>query len=314
MLMRLDKRLRESWQWPTLAVLATLAGGAVTMAQSSPSTAEERIWHGNFSRAAGPPASFKLLDWNIERGLQMQGITDAIRRESPHICLLQEVDLNARRTHRQNIAEDLARKLVLNYVFAVEFEELSQGSQTSPAYHGQAIFAPFPIRAPRVIRFAHQSDFWRPRRHLPKWPVFQPRLGGRMALVAEIDVGGTALVVYNTHLESRGADRLRLLQLEEILADANHYSSMTPIVLAGDLNTKSASSRVISRLKQSGFRDAVGQEVVSTKLGGGSKDWIFVRGPLWFGSGKVHQDIVASDHYPISVQLSLTETPVSEIR
>jgi hypothetical protein len=42
--------------------------------------------------------------------------------------ILQEVDLNARRTHRLNIAEEIARKLGMNYVFGREFEELVQRS------------------------------------------------------------------------------------------------------------------------------------------------------------------------------------------
>jgi hypothetical protein len=51
--------------------------------------------------------------------------------------ILKEVDLNARRTHRLNIAETIARKLEMNYVFGGEFQELVQGSKDDPAYHGQ---------------------------------------------------------------------------------------------------------------------------------------------------------------------------------
>jgi hypothetical protein len=50
--------------------------------------------------------------------------------------ILKEVDLNARRTHRLNIAETIARKLEMNYVFGGEFQELVQGSKDDPAYHG----------------------------------------------------------------------------------------------------------------------------------------------------------------------------------
>jgi hypothetical protein len=52
------------------------------------------------------------------------------------ILILQEVDLNARRTHRLNIAETITRKLEMNDVFGREFQELVQGSKDSPAYHG----------------------------------------------------------------------------------------------------------------------------------------------------------------------------------
>ena len=282
-----------------------LAVGHEPMASSGPNDAFHHIWKGNFSHQKGPTNSLKLLDWNIERGLRQQGIAGAFEREKPDICLLQEVDLNAHRSQRRNLAEELARKFQWNYVFGVEFQELSQGSPSSPAYHGQAILTTLPIRAPRILRFAHQSDYWKPRWYLPNRPIFQRREGGRMALVAELEVGEGLLVVYNAHLESRDTEQLRLLQLEEILADAARYPPDIPIVLAGDLNTKSRPSPLIRRLQEAGFQDAVGLASVPTKAASGSRDWVFVRGPVLAEGGKVHQEILASDHYPLSVRLSL---------
>jgi hypothetical protein len=46
------------------------------------------------------------------------------------ILILQEVDLNARRTHRLNIAETITRKLEMNDVFGREFQELVQDPKT----------------------------------------------------------------------------------------------------------------------------------------------------------------------------------------
>jgi hypothetical protein len=97
--------------------------------------------------------------------------------------ILQEADLNARRTHRLNIAEEIARKLQMNYVFGREFQELVQGSKESPAYHGQATLAKWPILKPRLIHFSRQSSFWQPRWFLPRMEPFQERLGGRIALL-----------------------------------------------------------------------------------------------------------------------------------
>jgi len=182
----------------------------------------ERIWQGNFAGERRPADSLKLFDWNIQRGLQLHRIFDALGQESPDICVLQEVDLNARRTNRVNVADRLARRFKLNYVFGVEFQELSQGSASSPAYHGQAILTTLPIRAPRTLRFVHQSDYWIPRWYLPNRPIFQRR--------AELEAGDGLLVVYDVHLESRGSERERLFQLEEILADAAGYSPDIPIV------------------------------------------------------------------------------------
>ncbi len=132
--------------------------------------------------------------------------TDFLVGVNADILILQEVDLNARRTHRLNIAETIARKLEMNYVFGREFQELVQGSKYSPAYHGQATLSKWPISNARLIRFSKQSHFWQPHWFLPKIEPFQERRGGRIALVAEINIAGSNLVTYNLHLESRGND------------------------------------------------------------------------------------------------------------
>ena len=112
-----------------------------------------------------PPSSLRIVDWNIDRGLQLQGVIDFLADTNADVLILQEVDLNARRTHRLNIAEEIARKLQMNYVFGREFQELVQGSETSPAYHGQATLAKWPI--------ALSGETWREdrscSRHQYRW-------------------------------------------------------------------------------------------------------------------------------------------------
>jgi endonuclease/exonuclease/phosphatase family metal-dependent hydrolase len=277
--------------------------GALAMSASSVPDSLDKIYQGAFSNVTEAARNPKLLNWNIERGLQFSGIVKAIERESPDICILQEVDFNARRTERRNVTEELARMFQLNYVFGVEFQELGQGTRSEPAHHGQALLSVLPIHSARILRFRNQSGFWQPDWYLPNWPRLQRRLGGRMALVSEVGLGETILVIYNVHLESRGHESLRLLQLEEILEDAKRYRPGIPVILAGDLNTKSHASPLIKRLDEAGFRNALGKETAAANLKGASLDWIFVRGPIGFENGKVHHEIVASDHYPISVSI-----------
>jgi len=107
--------------------------------------------------------------------LRLQGIIDFLKDMNADVLILQEVDINARRTHRLNIAEEIARKLQMNYAFGREFEELTQGSKASPAYHGQATLSRWRISSPRVIRFRRQSNFWRPHWFLPRVELFQER-------------------------------------------------------------------------------------------------------------------------------------------
>ena len=171
-----------------------------------------------------PPDSIRVVSWNIDRGLKLSGVIDFLAGAKADIILLQEADLNARRTHHINVAKEIAQKLEMNYVFGREFQELTQGSKTSPAYHGQATLSRWPLSNSRIIRFQQQSNFWRPHWFLPEIAPFQERLGGRLALVSEVSIAGNTIVNYNLHLESKSDDRLRRSQLDEVLDDAKQYN------------------------------------------------------------------------------------------
>src|SRR5207248_1376449 len=178
------------------------------------------------------------------------------------------------------------------------------------AYHGQATLSKWPILNPRLIRFSKQSHFWQPHWYLPKIEPFQERLGGRIALVAEINVAGRKLVTYNLHLESRGTDALRISQLEEVLLDATCYDAACPLIVAGDFNLDASKPAVALAVAKTGFQDAVAAPHTPTTPahglfeGGRQIDWAFVRGPLRPRSGQVHRWVKASDHYPISFMLN----------
>jgi len=259
-----------------------------------------------------PRSSIRVVDWNIDRGLQLPAIVDFLGNLNADILILQEVDVNARRTHRVNIAREIAQKLHLNYVFGREFVELTQGSEASPAWHGQATLSRWQISNPRVIHFQRQSNFWKPRWFLPQREPFQERLGGRIALAAEIEITGFSVVSYNLHLESRSNDALRLSQLEETVHDAAALDSTHPLVLAGDLNLNASKLGVTDVLARGGFRDAAPTARVPTTPrrhlleNGKHIDWAFIRGPMKVTSAQVHSSIKASDHYPISFDVDFS--------
>jgi endonuclease/exonuclease/phosphatase family metal-dependent hydrolase len=266
----------------------------------------ERIWKGGSIPASERGCSLNVVSWNIERGEKLQALSAALKQFSSPLVLLQECDMHARRTGNRNIAEHLARELGRNYLFAAEFEELGQRVGRQSAYHGQAILTALPVSSARILRFREQTSHWQPRWYLPNWAIFQRRTGGRIALAVELGNEAHRLVVYNVHLESRGGEDVRLSQMKDVLEDAGRYSGDTPIVLAGDLNTRRANSPVIGALLQAGFRKAVGNEITTSR--GAALDWVFVRGPLDFANGVIHRDVQASDHFPLTVQIKF-ETP-----
>ena len=252
---------------------------------------------------------FRIVSWNIERGLQFPKILDFLRTIQVDLLLLQEVDLYARRTRYRDIASDLAHCLNLNYVFGTEFQELSEGTAASPAYHGMATLSPWPLSRARVIRFRDQSTFWKPHWYVPDLPVFQRRLGGRIALVTEAIIYGRKVVTYNLHLESRGADDLRLRQLNEVLADGRKYAGRPELVIAGDFNLNAGAGEAARALRHTGFCDAVGLPAHPTSTAHLLShrthpiDWIFASSAR-NSQGRVHDDVHASDHYPVSATLA----------
>jgi endonuclease/exonuclease/phosphatase family metal-dependent hydrolase len=272
----------------------------------------QEIESGNFAVprwALYGPDSIKVVDWNIDRGLKLGGTIEFLAGTKADIILLQEVDVNCRRTHHVNVAREIAQKLEMNYVFGREFQELTQGSKTSPAYHGQATLSRWPLSNCRIIRFQKQSHFWHPHWFLPEVPPFQERLGGRMALVSDANIAGKTIVTYNAHLESRGDDQLRCSQLQQVLEDSKRHTSNTAVLLTGDFNMDVAEGPAAGAITRAQFRDAFAKYHEPTTPGsflehGRIIDWMFTRGRVRSIEPLVHRWISASDHYPLSINLA----------
>jgi endonuclease/exonuclease/phosphatase family metal-dependent hydrolase len=277
-------------------------------------SALEQIETGTFSTPTWvicPPDSIRVVSWNINRGLQLDRIVDFLAGTKADILLLQEADQNARRTRHINVAREIAQKLRMNYAFGREFQELTQGSRRSPAYHGQVTLSRWPLSSCRIIRFEEQTNFWRPHWFLPEIPPFQERIGGRLALVSEVKIGYRTLITYNLHLESRGDDRLRCSQLEEVLSDVKRYNPDTAALVCGDFNLDASRGQAADALNGTNFEDALGNRhspTIPHSLFEQDKviDWIFARKSMRSSRAQVHRSESASDHYPLSADLTFT--------
>lgn len=280
---------------------------------SPPETRIDQILSGEFARPSfelWPRSDLRVVDWNIDRGLRLEAIVRFLKGFRADIVLLQEVDLNCRRTDYLDVAQEIARALQLNYVFGCEFQELTQGSADSAAFQGQATFSRWPLINPRVIRFARQSDFWHPHWFLPRHAPFQERLGGRMALCVGVKLPQRTLVTYNLHLESKGPDSLRISQLNQTLRDSEKLAARSSVLIAGDMNVNAAEGPAGAALTNAGFHDAIGEPREPTRPAhmfgpARSIDGMFVNRRLRSRDGKVHASASGSDHYPVSVQLRL---------
>ena len=259
----------------------------------------ERIWKDDFTTAR-PLDAIRVVNWNIDRGTRLDEVAQALERDRPDLCLLQEVDLFDRRSGDRNVAEALAQRLGLNYAVAPSFQELSQSSPGKAAYQGQAILTRLPILKVRVIRFKEQSNWWGPRAYVPNVPLMQRRTGGRTALVTELKGTHGTIVVYNAHLESRSGGKLQTAQMREMLEDARRYPETTPIILAGDFNTKYNGKAFLDELKRAGYRNAFGDRLPRTHRILGHLDWILVHGPARIENAAVEKSAQGSDHFPVA--------------
>jgi len=181
------------------------------------------------------------------------------------------------------------------------YAERSENSASSAA-----TLSRWPLYSPRLIRFERQSGFWHPRWWVPNAPIFQQRVGGRIALVTEARIAGRPLAVYNLHLESRGDDQLRASQLREVLADTMTVPPSTPVIVAGDMNFDTSQPGLV---EHSGLCDLIGPHSVPTtprRLFHSAQaiDRALVRGPVRSEGITVHRSVEASDHYPLSFTLS----------
>lgn len=258
------------------------------------------------------PERIRMVSWNINRGLQLDGVISFLRAAAPDLVLLQETDVNARRTQYRNVAREIAQALCMNYVFGCEFQELTQGNSDSPAYHGHATLSRLPLLESRILRFRRQSGFWRPRWYVPNIQSLQRRIGARMVLVSHVNWFEKHLVVYNVHLESRGDDALRCGQLADIVQDIQQYDAGVPVVVAGDFNfdlsQEPAASLVAGSSLHSPFqRDSARPTTTRPPLGRArTVDWILIRGTFACVGAELHDSVLASDHYPLSLTLEPT--------
>lgn len=224
------------------------------------------------SFATTPPAPKReivVLAYNIERGFGQDAQLDLLLHDPtvpvPDVLLLSEVDRGCRRTQFRNVARDYAQAFGGYYVYATEFVELpGDRGETGPydpplCEHGNAIVSRWPLANVRQIRFAQNRSWYTPVGH-PN--PDEPRLGGRVAIAADIRIADHLLRVYAAHLESNPPLAVRDAQVREILDDAK--SVFWPVVVGGDLNTYEMVFAIhggfedqnMQAFREAGFRDA----------------------------------------------------------
>lgn len=181
-----------------LAAVLVLSGGCVS------------------SKTTSPPATFRVMTYNIHHGEGTDGridllrIAELIKQEQADIAALQEVDRSVQRTARRDLPAELAALTGMSCLFSNNFHY--QGGE-----YGNAMLTRFPVLRwdnthYRMIRPGEQR--------------------GLLQLVIEIH--GRRLLILDTHMDYRSDDSERLMNVEEIKQIAKKYG--LPVVVAGDFN------------------------------------------------------------------------------
>ena len=189
------------------------------------------------------PADLTAVAWNVERCLFPEETADHLADIAPDIVLLSEVDHGMARTAQRHTTEAFAARMGMAYTFGVEFHELGLGGPTEAAFceddfnalgwHGNAIASAVPFARTAMVRLDQKGHWFCDAAADPE----QPRVGGRMALLAEVPTEAGSLVVVSTHLESNADAAHRHAEFGRLLDAVDAFAGDLPVLIGGDLNT-----------------------------------------------------------------------------
>lgn len=189
------------------------------------------------------PRDFRVIAWNVERCLDIKGSAKLLASFDPDVVLLSEMDNGMARTAQKHTVKKLAKKLGMYYLYGVEFLELDLGSDIEREYaeddfnkkgfHGNAVLSKMPIDKAAMLRLDDHGHWFNGQE------LGQPRVGGRMALMASLSTDDDRHVtVVSTHLESNAGVAHRDKQMFDLVSTAEAFSeSGATIIIGGDLNT-----------------------------------------------------------------------------
>lgn len=189
------------------------------------------------------PTGLTIAAWNIERCKRVEHSAELIRATGADIVLATEVDYGMARSGQRHATRDLAALLGMGYAYGVEFVELGTGDPVETKYfagapndhglHGNALLSRFPLKNPALIPLDAGG----------LWFVTQPkndgqlRVGGRMAMAAQIDTAQGPLTISAAHYESESTPASRADQTQVWLRALSDLYGDGPLVIGGDLNT-----------------------------------------------------------------------------
>lgn len=183
--------------------------------------------------------------WNLQRGRYPQEMASLLRRTGAEVVLVSEADVGMARSGNLDVPFVLAQELGMGSAFAVEFVELGLGDAAEAAavaaagggtnergHHGNAILTTVPLHHATAVRIELGGSWF-------TTTTDEPRVGGRVAALGQVDLDGEPLTLASLHLESASDPADRAEQLATVL-DAVDERSGGPegaAIVGGDCNS-----------------------------------------------------------------------------
>lgn len=192
-------------------------------------------------RAAVPVrAPARIAFWNAERLKYLEPSIAMLRGLDADVLMLCEVDVGMARTGDRHTIAALAEALDAGYVFGTEFVELGLGDLREQAWHagrtnrdglhGGGFVARVPLARAALVRLERSGRWFDGTFH-------ERRVGGRIAMLAEIALAGRRVLLASAHYESHTGPEDRLRQTEVMLDAIDSHAPGVPVLIGGDFNT-----------------------------------------------------------------------------
>jgi endonuclease/exonuclease/phosphatase family metal-dependent hydrolase len=210
----------------------------------------------------------RLVAWNIQRGRHLDLVKEALvadpRFSRADVLCLVEVDKGMGRSGNRNVARELAEALGMSYAFGVNYLVLEDDWGENPeaqanhtALAGTAILSRLPILAVENVDLPELRD---------KFSSREKRLGKKRALICQL-AAARPLTVAACHLDSNASPKGRARQLSALLARAESFAGIEPLVVGGDFNTTTydlssplaLARNLLHKLLVTGFSETVSQ-------------------------------------------------------
>lgn len=186
------------------------------------------------------PSSARIVFWNAERLKYLTPSIAVLGATKANAYLLCELDLGMARSGNIHTTASLAQDLGAGYIFAVEFVELGlgdarerhwhMGETNAGGLHGAGLMSRHVLQRPRLLRLETSGRWFDGK-------FGERRVGGRIAIMAELEVGGKPVLLVSVHYESHTGPEDRLAQTRLLLDDIDRSNPGQPVLIGGDFNT-----------------------------------------------------------------------------